>query len=371
MTTSAEQYQMMTAIWPKWRAVAASTANEATGHSKTESAIKALYRYYQMPEPAITWLPRLGPLRADDAPFICYFRESLIYSVWHKLSDPSWVCAQIGYDRRLNQFRLPTNKRAVFSHARATQAPTRRRPQWLLQATNMISQFDVDALAIQDLASEVGLRDRQTKQLTKMITDIVTGCFAAILFQQTCLVIQKPQTVILNEAQQLSAQGQPAITWDADPPLHLYMMNGEVLSFNAEPLTDNAQVMYARLQHMSPHARALHIEFMGWEQFYDLLVRVKSPHMNLVSKDDFGSLYRIWMVNQLFMVVRVKNRTPEPDGSYRRYVIPVNSRLRPLPDPNNPLDQHGPPQTLTALNAVASTFGMTGEAYAAMLGAES
>lgn len=374
MTNSAEQYQMMTTIWPKWRALAQSTASDQASPTKTEHAVQALYQFYQMPAPTITWLPRIGPLRTDEPPFVSYFRESLIYSVWHKIADPSWVCAQIGYDRRQDMFRLPANKRVVFSQARLIWSGSRRRPLWLLNATNMITQFDVDALAIQDLASALGPRDRQIKQLTNIVTDIVKGCFAAILFQQSCVLIKKPTTVILNEAQQLSAQGQPAFGWDADgehPVLQFYMMNGERLSINIAPLTDNAQITFQRLCHMAPRDRVLHIEYLGWDQLYDVMTRIKSQHMTLVHKDDFGSLYRIWMINQQFMVVRVKNRTPEPDGSYRRYVIPVDTRCRPLPDPNKPQDRHGAPQQLTALNAVASTWGMTGEAYAAMLGAES
>ena len=65
-----------------------------------------------------------------------------------------------------------------------------------------------------------------------------------------------------------------------------------------------------------------------------------------------------------FNVVKVKNKTEKTDGSYRTYVIPVDSMCRPLPDPNNPRSGFGAPQAPTALNAVASTFGMTGSEYA-------
>ena len=371
MTSSAEQYQMMTAIWPKWRALAMSTAADASSPSMTEQAIKALYEFYSMPEPNIIWLPRLMSLPVHDNAFICHFRESLIYSVWHRLADPAWACTQIGYDRREDVFRLPANKRAVFSQTRVLRE--RRRPPWLLHTANMISQFDADALAVQELAAALVPRDRQITRLTKMITDIVTGCFAALLFQKTCLLITKPQSVILNDAQQLAAQGQPAITWDSEPlePLAIYMMGGEILTINQPPLADSMHVNYQRLSHMPPRDRLLYIEYMGWEQFFDLLKKLKSPLLILIDKDDFGTLYRIAMTNQQFIVVRVKNRTPEPDGSYRRYVIPVDSRCRPLPDPNKPQERHGAPQELTALNAVASTFGMRGKDYAAMLGAES
>ena len=67
----------------------------------------------------------------------------------------------------------------------------------------------------------------------------------------------------------------------------------------------------------------------------------------------------------------VTNRSPEPDGGFRRYVLPVHPLLCPLPDPDDLYGRLGDPQALTALNAVASTFGMRGEEYARRLGAES
>ena len=57
------------------------------------------------------------------------------------------------------------------------------------------------------------------------------------------------------------------------------------------------------------------------------------------------------------------NRTAEPDGSFRQYILPVHHECRPLPDPANPNGRFGNTQKRTALNAVASTFGLTGEEY--------
>jgi hypothetical protein len=50
----------------------------------------------------------------------------------------------------------------------------------------------------------------------------------------------------------------------------------------------------------------------------------------------------------------VINRSAEPDGSFRRYILPVDSELRPIPDPAEEGVDFGDSQTLTALNAVAS-----------------
>jgi len=68
------------------------------------------------------------------------------------------------------------------------------------------------------------------------------------------------------------------------------------------------------------------------------------------------------------LVLEVVNRSPEPDGSFRHYMLPVAPGCEPLPESGTEL---GDPQELTALNAVASPFGMRGADYARMVAAES
>jgi hypothetical protein len=80
----------------------------------------------------------------------------------------------------------------------------------------------------------------------------------------------------------------------------------------------------------------------------------------LVHKDAFGELYRKDVAgDEPLMLVKVKNSTPESDGSIKSYWLRVHPELRPL-RANGEL---GDPQKLTAHNAVASTFGLRGEEY--------
>lgn len=65
------------------------------------------------------------------------------------------------------------------------------------------------------------------------------------------------------------------------------------------------------------------------------------------------------------LMLRVINRTPEPDGRFKEYYLRIHPKLCPmLPD-----GSLGAPQKPTALNAVASTFGLTGGKYAKQIGA--
>lgn len=80
----------------------------------------------------------------------------------------------------------------------------------------------------------------------------------------------------------------------------------------------------------------------------------------VVSEDSFGVLYRKLVPDdEPIVMVKVRNSTPEPDGSFKHYFLRVEPELRPMLGG----EKLGEPQKLTALNAVASTFGLTGDQY--------
>ena len=65
----------------------------------------------------------------------------------------------------------------------------------------------------------------------------------------------------------------------------------------------------------------------------------------LQSEDRYGQLFRKVLPEEDFVMVRVKNSTAEPDGSYRYYYIRV------------------PPTVTSAHEAVAWTFGLQPDEY--------
>lgn len=84
----------------------------------------------------------------------------------------------------------------------------------------------------------------------------------------------------------------------------------------------------------------------------------------LIHRDEFGELYQCDDIT----MVKVRNSTPEPDGSYRYYFLTVDPMLRPMKlvrDPDGKVigKRFLFGQALTARNAVASTWGLYGEQY--------
>ena len=84
---------------------------------------------------------------------------------------------------------------------------------------------------------------------------------------------------------------------------------------------------------------------------------IQESGAKLLHEDRFGKLYRKDQPgDEPLVFVEVLNRTPEPDGTFKHYWLPVNPELRPIRNGRIV----GEPQELTAWNAVASTFGLRG-----------
>jgi len=76
---------------------------------------------------------------------------------------------------------------------------------------------------------------------------------------------------------------------------------------------------------------------------------------------DFGTLWHLdSAVTGPMLMVEVTNHSPEPDGSYRHFLLRADPELRPIIGPGS----FGQPQEMTARNAVAASFGMSGAEYA-------
>jgi hypothetical protein len=88
--------------------------------------------------------------------------------------------------------------------------------------------------------------------------------------------------------------------------------------------------------------RRILIERFGFDRY------LREGGLKLVQQDDFGRLFRREYSDgePAIAMVEVVNSTAEPDGTHRKYVLPVRSTVR------------------TAHEAVASSFGLTVKEYA-------
>jgi hypothetical protein len=100
--------------------------------------------------------------------------------------------------------------------------------------------------------------------------------------------------------------------------------------------------------------RRVMIDRFGQERY------IRDSGCRPIHVDDWGEIYSKEVSgDEPVVMVKVVNSTREPDGTFKNYWIRVHPELRPMLDSG----ELGPPQKMTARNAVASTFGMTGEEY--------
>jgi len=120
--------------------------------------------------------------------------------------------------------------------------------------------------------------------------------------------------------------------------------------------------------HSERRIRRCMIEAFGVENF----IREAAQFNSLIEVDSskWGRLLCVPLQGDSYTVVEVENTTRYPDGSRPKFYLQVDPDCRPLLRLPDGSMVFGSPQPRTALNAVASTFGMTGEEYQANLLAE-
>lgn len=175
-------------------------------------------------------------------------------------------------------------------------------------------------------------------------------------FADVVLCCENPLALERDERGRLHSSTGPAVmyrdgwgfwTWHGIRVSKQFIERPETITVTDIDAQENAEV------------RRIMIERMGWERY------IKEARMRPVHSDDWGTLYKKHFLGdpEPLLLVRVTNSTPEPDGSHKDYVLRVHPECRPL----LPGDILGDAQKLTALNAIASTFGLKGDEYVKVL----
>lgn len=344
-----------------------------TNRTAAELAVERLYQALNITDsPQIIWYEggRIIPVDSTSVP-IWSVMDRLF--VGHKIPDIRPVLLHLGYDFSSGTFRLTTNKPLLFSKFRIKQERRIIRPSWTHSLRNMISQFDAPRLALYQYAAVNKRIYPEQRSIGDAVQQVLDTTFGVILFEKTCVIMERPKKIRLDPMQLLSSTSGPA--FQSSIGLDVYAVNGVIIARNATVLKS---ISWDDLETASStQQRVAMIEYMGWEKFMQLANKARRPQgwgtpaKALLDKSRWGSLYEIHCGSQELFVLEVRNRTAEPDGTFRPFFICVDPDCRPMPNPLDPHAVWGDPQSLTALNAVASTFGMTGEEYHAMLGAES
>jgi len=228
----------------------------------------------------------------------------------------------------------------------------------------LFGQHDAGWVAWVVAAVAIGVKLRSdTADTFRIFLDLCQSCMWAYAFRGAVIACDRPAAIHRDKIGRLHNTSGPAMAFRDGWTIHA--VHG--VRVPGWIIEQPSRITVATIEsEQNSEIKRVMIERFGWDRY------AQESGAEVVDHDErWGTLYRRVAGTEPILWLGVINRSPEPDGSFRRYVLPVHPELRPLPDPAVPSEDFGAPQTLTAFNAVASTFGMTGAAYAAQLSAES
>lgn len=145
-----------------------------------------------------------------------------------------------------------------------------------------------------------------------------------------------PRPDVKMKDNRLHCEDGPAVIWPEKNAQHLYYLEG--IEVPKEAIMEPSKLPDLAISHENAEVRRVLINFYGHE-------RLMRERGKFVQADDFGTLWSL-PVRVSIRMVEVLNSTPEPDGTFKRYMLRV------------------PPTMKTAKEAVAWTFGMGEKEYA-------
>lgn len=178
----------------------------------------------------------------------------------------------------------------------------------------------------------IGIEDIASETRTQATIELINAGFWAIV-QQGGLAYLLPRPAVKMEKGRIHCSTGPAVIWPDPEASHEYYLQG--IEVPKEAILEPKRLPGFAISHPNAEVRRVLAAHYGFEK---LMREIGKP----VAKDDYG---RLWDLPSIGKMVEVRNSTPEPDGSFRDYFLRV------------------PPQTKTAHEAVAWTFGMTPKEY--------
>lgn len=199
---------------------------------------------------------------------------------------------------------------------------------------NGYGQHDAGWLSYYDFVGRIGVKGTEP---LRGLQDVARSCGWFWPYEKICVMTDRPVSLQRDNRRRLHGDTKMALGY-ADK-WGMYAWNGVLVPpyvvLLPEPLT--FELIEAE---QNVEVRRVLIERFGLERY------LREGSVGKIHEDQSGILYRMQSQgDEPIMVVRVRNSTPEPDGTVKEYFLRV------------------PPTMLRARQAVAWTFGLTEEEY--------
>ena len=198
------------------------------------------------------------------------------------------------------------------------------------------------------------LGKKEGTDITEGLMEIAEGGGWMLLRDDCCILVERP--LIQNYDNQMRLHSLDDYAYLARNKKGIYCVHG--VQVEEWMIREKEKITVEKIEaETNAEKRRIMVELYGEERY------ILDSKAEIVNQDDWGILYRKKMPEEDMLMVKMVNSTPEPDGSYRTYFQRVHPECRPiLRGGNDP--KFGEPQKLTALNAIASSYGLTGPQYA-------
>jgi hypothetical protein len=195
--------------------------------------------------------------------------------------------------------------------------------------------------------------------LDRSFIDAVESCGLFWMLDGICFAAERPSYANRDEAGQLHCEVGPAIAYPSG--WSWWQWHGVEVPQMVIEEPERITVGTIR-QVRQPALRHVMLErYRCVEETHGIAAYLRDSEAQPLDRDDsFGTLWRLDGAGASMLMVEVTNHSPEPDGAYRHFFLQVHPELRPILADGT----YGAPQPRTVRNAVASTFGLTGAAYA-------
>lgn len=187
------------------------------------------------------------------------------------------------------------------------------------------------------------------------------------------VITERLKKISLDDQGRLHCDNGPAIQWRDNFGIYYY----HNMRVPRDIINDRSSITLERISKESnAELRRAMMELYGTERYFNDIIKKGGAKLLHEDNDQYGrprALYELPPMpqeNEKYVVIKLTNSTPEPDGTFKIYIQRCHPELRPLLRTTNNLGETrnrnamlGEPQKMTCHNAVASLFGMRGEDY--------
>lgn len=197
-------------------------------------------------------------------------------------------------------------------------------------------QHDAGWLSFYDFFREVVGLTEETGKLTGLI-EFAKSAGWALPMEKECWVSDRPCILKQDDRQRLHSLQGPALAFRDG--VEIYSVHGVLVP--SDIVKSPHLITVERIEaEVNAEIRRVMLDLFGWKKY------LEQSGAKEIGRDKFGILYRKDLSgDEPLVMVKVRNSTPEPDGSFKDYFLRVR------------------PDVATAKEAVASTFQLGDSDY--------